>query len=171
MTATKQEDPLVDFSNLLFNEDWKVVTDEVMGGCSNGSFKILASKLGCFSGHISLKNNGGFSTVKIAVAPAIINKGNGIKIIVLGDGNTYSFRISTSESNNYYQYKVEFTTEIDKWQSFKFDFNEFDAVYRGQPVPDAPPLKTQHIETVGFLIANKQMGEFCLYTSQISIYT
>ena len=44
--------------------DWRIVDDVVMGGRSDGSFRINDAGNGVFEGSISLENNGGFSSVR-----------------------------------------------------------------------------------------------------------
>ncbi len=60
----------------LFNFDsksdisnWRIVDDVVMGGRSNGAFKINDSGNGIFLGDVSLENNGGFSMVQYGFIP------------------------------------------------------------------------------------------------------
>jgi len=166
---------LVDFNAANLADDsllhgWKIITDAVMGGCSSGDFRIMATGTACFSGHVSLKNNGGFVTTRAAISQSIDNKYQGIAIRVLGDGNLYSFRIKTSHMSNDIQFKQEFETHADTWQSIKLAFKDFEAVYRGKPINDAPKLIQEEIKELGFLIANKQSGDFSLIISSIGLY-
>ena len=57
---------IFDFSPDSNTEQWKIVDDIVMGGKSNGSFSLNEEGHGVFEGHVSLKNNGGFSSLQYA---------------------------------------------------------------------------------------------------------
>lgn len=55
---------LFDFSKSSNLKYWRIVDDVVMGGRSNGNFEIDSNGHGKFSGEVSLKNNGGFSSLR-----------------------------------------------------------------------------------------------------------
>ena len=55
---------IFDFNKNSNIQGWKFVDDIVMGGKSLGSFKLSPDGFGLFEGHISLENNGGFSSVR-----------------------------------------------------------------------------------------------------------
>ena len=57
---------IFDFNTKSNITNWRIVDDVVMGGRSNGNFKINDSGYGEFSGTVSLENNGGFSMVQYA---------------------------------------------------------------------------------------------------------
>jgi monofunctional biosynthetic peptidoglycan transglycosylase len=52
-----------DFSTASHAAGWQIVNDAVMGGVSDGEFR-LAKGVAIFSGNISLENNGGFASVR-----------------------------------------------------------------------------------------------------------
>lgn len=45
-------------------QQWQAVNDGVMGGISDGRFRITADQTMEFSGTLSLENNGGFASVR-----------------------------------------------------------------------------------------------------------
>ena len=171
MTTNNSTDKLlIDFNENNQQNDWKIINDGVMGGCSKGNFQIMATGMGCFHGNLSLKNNGGFVTARVPLNHSISKEYNGILIRVLGDGNLYSFRIKTSHRSNDIQYKHEFETKLETWQNVKLPFKDFKAVYRGKTLNEAPALLQSEIKEMGFLIAHKQAGDFCLFISSIALY-
>lgn len=170
MTTNNTHKLLIGFNGDSLLQEWKVINDGVMGGLSDGSFHIMSTGTGCFQGHLSLKNNGGFVTARVSLNQSIEKHFSGITIRVLGDGNLYSFRLKTSNNSNDIQYKYEFETKTDTWQRFRLPFNKFKAVYRGNILKEAPRLEQSEIKEIGFLIANKQIGNFCLIISSISLY-
>ena len=54
---------LFDFAGADAAKDWQTVNDGVMGGVSEGKFKITDAKTLEFFGNLSLENNGGFASV------------------------------------------------------------------------------------------------------------
>ena len=56
--------PLFDFAEAVAAKDWQTVNDGVMGGVSDGKFKITDAKTMEFFGNLSLANNGGFASVR-----------------------------------------------------------------------------------------------------------
>ncbi|MHC4835566.1 MAG: CIA30 family protein, partial [Planctomycetota bacterium] len=53
---------LIDFSDESVAKQWLSVNDNVMGGISEGQFRITDDKTLEFSGSLSLENNGGFAS-------------------------------------------------------------------------------------------------------------
>lgn len=55
---------LFDFTGADVAKEWQTVNDGVMGGVSQGKFKIIDKKTLEFFGTLSLENNGGFASVR-----------------------------------------------------------------------------------------------------------
>ena len=66
--------------------DWQIVDDGVMGGLSKGKFDISGKQTLKFSGNLSLKNNGGFSSIRSKRTTMDLSEFKGIKMRVKGDG-------------------------------------------------------------------------------------
>ena len=67
VTTAMAEDalvPLFDFTEVESAREWQSVNDGVMGGVSEGKFKIIDKKTMEFFGTLSLENNGGFASVR-----------------------------------------------------------------------------------------------------------
>ena len=64
--AMAEETPqtLFDFTNADAAKAWQNVNDGVMGGISEGKFKITDAKTMEFFGTLSLENNGGFASLR-----------------------------------------------------------------------------------------------------------
>ena len=82
---------------------WRPINDSVMGGVSKGDIVFLSDHA-LFSGRISLENNGGFSSVT-RVAPELSNNIERVSLDVIGDGNTYQFRLTTNLDGYRVSYK------------------------------------------------------------------
>ena len=71
-----------DTNNLL---NWNIVNDTVMGGRSEATLKLVSDSYANFNGYLSLKNNGGFSSIRAYYPPDLANV-ESILIKIRGDG-------------------------------------------------------------------------------------
>lgn len=140
-------------------KNWRIIDDVVMGGRSNGNFKINKSGHGEFSGTISLKNNGGFSSLRYRFNRKDIQKHQYVTLRVKGDGNKYQFRIKDN-ANNYYSFIANFETAKD-WQNIKVPLSEMYPVFRGRKL-NMDNFSSNKIEEIAFLIGNKKEQNFKL---------
>ena len=72
--------------------EWTVITDNVMGGLSEGAVAHNADGFTVFSGSVSLENNGGFASMRYTGALPDLSECQGFKLLVQGDGKTYQLR-------------------------------------------------------------------------------
>ena len=82
---------IYDFSNNNKLKGWNIVDDNVMGGRSRGSLRLDSKGNGVFSGYISLKNYGGFSSIRYRSKRVDINEFEYIVLKIFGDNNYYQF--------------------------------------------------------------------------------
>ncbi|MEO9494721.1 CIA30 family protein [Vibrio splendidus] len=156
---------MIDFTQASEHQNWTVTNDDVMGGISTGEL-IYLNNMSRFRGELSLENNGGFSSVKRSIeSPA--HEIDSAELIFVGDGRTYQLRFTTWKEGNRVQYKHDFDTIKGERLNKVFHFNDFQAVFRGRLLSDAPELKAQDIKQIGFLIADKQPLPFELNLIQI----
>ena len=64
VTVPVEKNVLVDFGDKQNSSGWSVVNDGVMGGRSVGKARLTDEGVMIFSGTLSLKNNGGFSSIR-----------------------------------------------------------------------------------------------------------
>jgi uncharacterized surface protein with fasciclin (FAS1) repeats len=125
-----------------------------------------------FFGDLSLKNNGGFSTVQSKNVDFNLSNDLGLLLRVKGDGRTYEVRLV---SDARFRGKMEvsfagkFETTIGKWQEVKVPFSEFKGSFRGTDLPDEV-LNPAAIQRVGILLADKQDGPFAVEIDWIRTY-
>ncbi len=163
MSAPLTEIMIFDFKNPESFKPWQVVNDTVMGGVSESSLQPGGKGTALFKGTVSLKNNGGFcSTSSRENKKYDLSGFQGIGVRVKGDGKTYMLTVKTDASFSGYAYQFPFATKKDQWMTVTVPFKDFVARFRGQPVPNAPPVKSSDITSFGFLIADKQEGPFAL---------
>ena len=112
---------LYDFTSDSKN-DWQIVDDRVMGGVSQGGFNISEEGHGIFSGHVSLDNNGGFSSLMHPTKSTNVEEYKKVILRVKGDKKKYQFRLKANRSD-YYSYIQTFETS-GVWQEIRRFFNQ-----------------------------------------------
>jgi hypothetical protein len=153
---------LIDFTDAQESQRWIAINDDVMGGLSQSRIELSPAATALFSGQLALENNGGFASIRRRAGNYTLKGCTGIIIKVKGDGRTYQFRVKMDEQVDGIAYRTLFTTVTRKWQTFTLPFDSFSASFRGKPVPRAPVLRPEQIRQMGFLLADKQPGSFCL---------
>ena len=158
---------LYEFSPNSSSRDWLIVDDVVMGGRSNGQFRINEYGKGVFSGFVSLENNGGFSSVRYRCKNIKASKTGIIKIRLKGDGKKYQLRIK-DQWRTPYSYVAEFKTS-GEWEVVEISLNEMYPSFRGRRL-NLPNFEAQTIEEVAFLIGNKRNESFELWIDKIELH-
>ncbi len=154
-----------------FNEDndlsnWIVVDDVVMGGRSDGHFETSQEGYPVFYGNVSLKNNGGFSSVRYNFDQLEIEGYSKINIRLKGDGKQYQFRVkSTNYDRHSYIYTFKSTGE---WQTISIQLAEMEPSFRGRKL-DIPNYPAKQLGEVAFLISNKRAESFRLGIETITL--
>ncbi len=149
---------------------WYSVDDGVMGGVSKSGF-CVTDGVGRFQGEVSLENGGGFASVRRepnGFEPTLADA-QGIELTVRGDGRTYQLRLKSTSLGNASAYRVKFTPSQDAWETLHFSWDAFEAVRRGTVLSDAPAITPSEIHQLGFLIADRTSGAFCLQVKHIEL--
>lgn len=158
--------------NLLFasieanaNTRWQAVNDSVMGGISSSQVLQSDDNL-IFKGNISLKNNGGFASIR---TPLDVKAQNITKIVlrVKGDGQTYQLRLRTYKHMDGAAYTRSFDNVKDEWLDIELSPEDFQLAYRGRLLEQQPKIAFSDIKQLGFMIAGKQAGKFKLEIAHI----
>ena len=147
--------------------DWVVVDDVVMGGRSNGQFRVNEQGKGVFFGVVSLENNGGFSSVRYRCKNITATKEAVVRIHLKGDGKIYQFRIKDQWSTPY-SYVAEFKTS-GQWEVVEIPLKNMYPRFRGRSL-NMPNFEAQTIEEVAFLIGNKRNESFELLIDKIELH-
>ncbi|MCX7549585.1 CIA30 family protein [Xanthomarina sp. F2636L] len=143
---------------------WQVVNDVVMGGCSHAQFALNKAGFGEFSGHVSLENNGGFSSVKYSFSLLDVDNYDKIHLKFKAEPCRFQFRLKSNITDRH-SYVSYFKTSGD-WQEIEFDLTEFYPRYRGRNL-QLSKYPGKFLEEIGFLIANKKTQDFKLEIAQI----
>lgn len=157
---------LYDFTSESPSKDWYILDDVVMGGRSNGIFKISDDGHGMFYGTVSLENNGGFSSVRHQFNIKSVEGYSRIKLKIKGDGKTYQFRVKTN-SGDYASYIYEFETTKD-WMTIEIPFSDMYPSFRGRKL-NQPNYEGKYLSEIAFLIGNKKAQDFKLLIDKIEL--
>ncbi len=147
-------------------ENWRILDDVVMGGRSDGHFKINSDGHGEYTGNVSLENNGGFSSLRYYFDTLNSSEYTKFKLRIKGDGKTYQFRVKDSQYNRY-SYIYTFETTED-WQTVEIEFEKMYASFRGYRL-DIPNFKGDQMTEIAFLIGNKKKESFKLIIDSITL--
>lgn len=146
---------------------WQTVNDGVMGGRSDGRFRINEQRLE-FYGTLSLENNGGFASVRARGTNLGLQKGDTIVALVRGDGREYRLNLYTPRSFGGYSYRQSFKTTEGEWLEVKLPIENFVASYRGRVFPNQK-LDPSRVDGLGLLLGDKKAGPFKLEIDWVKI--
>ena len=161
--------PLFDFTGADSVKEWQTVNDGVMGGVSEGKFKITDTKTMEFMGTLSLANNGGFASVRTKAKKLGLEKGDTLVAKVKGDGREYHMNLSVPTFQIAYNYRAVFQTKKDEWIEVKLPLDKFEATSFGQVVKNAGQVKPTSVNGLGFMLSDKKAGPFKMEVESIKV--
>ena len=166
----KTTNMLIDFTDKKAGHQMNVVNDGVMGGLSQGTIEMTQNDSLLFKGNISLQNNGGFSSFRIAGKLWDLSAWKGIEILVKGDGRTYGLRATTDEKflRSSVSFTADFKTVKDEWVKLQIPFSKMKASWRGRKLDRN--FDPAQIKGLGIILADKQAGKFALEIKSISAW-
>ena len=143
---------------------WRVINDTVMGGVSSSEIVEVTKGVLTFRGHLSLDNNGGFTSARATLA-ADWSGADHLRLRVIGDGRQYlaTVRVRDARLRRIY-YRAPFQTKAKGETEIVIPLADFQAYVFGRPVPQAPHLMgmLHGIGSVGLMLADKKPGAFSL---------
>jgi len=160
---------LLDFSGADAIKDWQTINDGVMGGVSEGKFKITDKKTLEFFGTLSLENNGGFASVRTKAKKFGLEKGETLVVKVRGDGREYSLNLYPNKPLIAFSYRAAVQTKKDEWIEIKLPLDKFEATSFGRPVKDAGPVNPEEINALGLMLGDKKAGPFKMEVEWIKV--
>jgi monofunctional biosynthetic peptidoglycan transglycosylase len=149
---------------------WRVVTDGVMGGISQGRFSRGGDGTGTLEGHLSLENRGGFVSIRARLGRVDLSDYGGLAVRVRSQGQRYRLRVRTDDERDGIAYQAQFETSGTGWEIVRVPFESLVPTFRGRVVEDAPPFDPAQIRQLGFMIADGQEGAFRLEISWIRAF-
>jgi NADH dehydrogenase [ubiquinone] 1 alpha subcomplex assembly factor 1 len=160
---------LFDFTGTDVAKEWQNVNDNVMGGVSEGKFKITDKKTLEFFGKLSLENNGGFASVRTKGKKLGLEKGHTLIAKVKGNGREYQMNLSVPTIQIAYNYRAVFQTKKDEWIEVKMPLDKFEAISFGQVVKNAEQVDPTSVNGLGFMLSDKKAGPFKMEVEWIKV--
>lgn len=151
-----------DFDTPKDAQQWRPVNDGVMGGRSEGAFRVSRDGILEFYGNLSLENRGGFASVRSRTTELESPQAEALLIRVRGDGRSYYCNLYVPGNRIAYSYRAKIDTEAGRWQEVRLPLSAFRATWFGRTLPDAPEIDAENIRSLGFMIADKKAGPFKL---------
>jgi len=159
---------LMDLTGPSASSQWISVNDGVMGGVSEGAFRIAEKETLVFYGNLSLENRGGFASIRTRPSELNLEGYDTIKLKIRGDGRTYYFDLRTPSLGGAESYRVPVETRKGVWQEVSLPLKDFEYTSYGRRVSGASPLRASMIRSFGFMLADKQPGPFRLEVQSIT---
>ena len=136
------------------SDKWCFVSDKVMGGVSEGSFKTIVEGDNAhynMKGNVSTENNGGFLQFRTSISNHPKNKlYKGIRIQVRGNNEEYAVHIRTKYLLLPWQYYESTFTAKSEWQVIELPLKEFKKSNFYQPSNvSSSDIKTLGIVAIG----------------------
>ena len=164
---SQNDEKLFDFSKQSHSE-WFLVNDDIMGGVSQAQIQRTNQSIMSFSGRLSLKNNGGFSSVRSFIPRSALASFDGLTFKIRGDGRSYSVLATTRDPRITWQ--SEFETN-EEWQTVTVPFDEMRMSVRGWKVKNSPKIVGSKVNGIGFIISDKIQEPFNLEIDWIAAYS
>lgn len=161
--------PLFDFAGPEAAQRWQAVNDGVMGGVSDGRFRITEDGTLEFFGTLSLENNGGFASVRTKPTDLEIRTGDTLVIRVKGDGREYVLNIYTKSRRMAFSYRAPLPTTKDEWREVEITLADFVPTAFGRQVQGMGPVEPNQINGLGFMLSDKKPGTFSMQVQSVSV--
>jgi hypothetical protein len=116
-----------------FGTEWRMFTDQVMGGLSTGEWDydtIDGRRCVHLQGDVSLENNGGFVQVALPLMkegqPFDASAYQGVRLWARGNGEAYHIHLRSSDTRRPWQYYgAKFIAESG-WRMYDLPFSDFE---------------------------------------------
>ena len=164
-----RNDVLLNASLMKTEKQWRIVNDGVMGGLSSSAAIVKDDKI-IFSGNVSLKNNGGFASLRSPVNEYNFEEYSGIEIKIKGDGKRYSISMKETTYFTGLFYTATFETKINEWITTKIPFDKVKPYYFGREVNSDKKIPLNNIKEISLLIGDKQEGNFEAAIGHVKLY-
>jgi uncharacterized surface protein with fasciclin (FAS1) repeats len=166
--AEDKERMLFSFDETGAARQWQTTNDGVMGGRSDGRFRINEANNMVFFGTLSLENNGGFASVRSRGSNLGLKSGDSIVARVRGDGREYSMNFYTPRRGTAFSYRAKFKTRKDEWAEVRIPVNNFVATSFGRVIRNQK-LDPGQVNGLGVLLGDKKAGPFKLEIDWIKV--
>jgi hypothetical protein len=148
--------------------NWVILSDNVMGGVSEAQIEYGSTSV-IVKGTVSLKNRGGFVSLKSYFGKLDLSRYKTVKITFRSTSQKYAFTLENSRRWFEPAYKHEFSAkEINKWETVAMDLNNFTEELIGEPTGNKTNNSIlENILRIGISTNEKREGPFQLEIESI----
>ncbi|MCH2103156.1 MAG: CIA30 family protein [Planctomycetes bacterium] len=143
---------------------WRTVLDGVMGGLSTGEIDLRNDSL-VFTGETSLRNNGGFSSIRCELPQGAFAEADAIKMRVRGDGRKWIVGTRKGTQMGGDSYWTRFNTEDGEWQTLTIPIKDMERHFFGQRLSGR--ITPEEVRGLEFYMYDKKAGPFSLEIDSI----
>ncbi|MCC5024845.1 MAG: CIA30 family protein [Candidatus Synoicihabitans palmerolidicus] len=160
---------LEDFDAAAPRLDWQIVNDGVMGGLSQSRLTWVGDGVARFSGELSLRNNGGFASIRSNGRLPDLKGHDAVVLRVKGDGRRFEMRVA-------HRKWVAGTglpggvSDAERRMAGPHPALGW-ILWRGRTLRDAPPIEAGQIRSIGIWLGDKKAGSFDLEIDWIGMET
>jgi monofunctional biosynthetic peptidoglycan transglycosylase len=166
------KDPLIfDFGEEKEFGRWTIVNDGVMGGLSQSQVKLQGDAV-LFSGSVSLRNNGGFVSLRSALGTYDLSAYRFVEIRFKSDTDR-KFELLIEKETPFYlpKYRVKFGTKTQDWMTLTIPLQNLEINRMGSTLSQGiDPKDLNPVQRIGFILADKQEGSFQLWIDYVKFY-
>ena len=150
---------------------WSIINDGVMGGLSS-SKAILDGDAVLFTGSVSLKNNGGFVSLRSAMGKYDLSEYTHCEIRFKSDTDR-KFELLIEKDTPFYlpKFRAKFGGKTQDWKTLTIPLEALEISRMGNTIQEG--IDTQDlkgIQRIGFILADKQEGSFQLWIDYLKFY-
>lgn len=169
VVAGGEMEPLFDFSAPGAAERWQAVNDGVMGGVSEGRFRMTAEGTLVFSGTLSLENNGGFASVRTKPTDFRLRGGDSLVVRVKGDGREYMLNAYPKNARMAFSWRAPLPTIDGEWTEVVIPLDSLVPTSFGREVKGISGVKPGDLNSLGFMLSDKKPGPFRLEVEAVRV--
>ena len=129
-TAVKADPIMMDNFESQPQARWSYVSDQVMGGISQGQLAFKTEKGESFAhmtGQVSTENNGGFIQFRTSIPKGSTAAASGVTLKVRGNNQQYYIHLRSSGTILPWQYYQASFQASDQWQTIEIPLSAFAA--------------------------------------------
>jgi len=166
--AFSGENPMLDDFSDRPDTRWEFLTDQVMGGVSQGrlNFETIDGRpVAHLTGTVSTANRGGFIQFRTTIKEPLIESLSGVSVTVKGNGARYFIHLRTTGTLLPWQYYQAGFDTTGEWQTIRIPWSAFKA--SGKLLREIP--KPSSIRSLG-IVAFGQDYEADLWVQAVGFY-
>ena len=149
------------------SSEWYVLNDGVMGGRSTSQIKETEYSI-LFSGTVSLKNNGGFASVRGDYQKSDLTEFSKVVIRYRATGRQFSFQLETNPFWYQPNYKLLLEPTGEDWETVESDLLDLQEFRVGRKTGNKlSESELQEVIRLGFITEEKREGDFILEVDYI----